>query len=288
MATVDSSAPYSGVLAVLQATPVLPPGQLTAAASKQATSTSDTPGSDRGPATQVNLSDHVKAVLARANTEQVAADRLKAFVESHSSTHGKTPDYSASGATPAKSGNSDNGSVSKVDTAFAQLTAVKTVAIAGTAASDDADDSPLKGTFSPTKSFDIEAQIDGFNVSVQANAGTGASSTVVTGPGGLVFNKVLSSSNGISGVTNTNGWLGGVTYGGNNVEDVTFWRDSSSSASVATASSDGSAAAASASEEHAESITFAIDFSTGSISVAQTAVDTASISQTSQSVSRTA
>jgi hypothetical protein len=264
---------------------VLPPGQLTAATSKQATSTSDTPGSDRGPATQVNLSDHVKAVLARANTEQVVADRLKAFVESRS-THGNAPANQASGAVPTHS--SDNGSsagsASKVDTAFAQLTAVnqKTVTIAGIAASSGTDDSPLKGSFSPTKSFDIEAQIDGFNVSVQANAGTGASSTVVTGPGGLVFNKVLSSSAGISGSTNTNGWLGGVTYGGNNVEDVTFWRDSSASSSVATASSDGSAAAVSASVEHAESITFAIDFSTGSISVAQTTVDTASASQTSQ------
>ena len=64
--------------------------------------TSDgTAGSGRDPATRVELSDKVKAILARASTDQDIADRLKAFVESHRSddSDGSTQDTSSSGLT---------------------------------------------------------------------------------------------------------------------------------------------------------------------------------------------
>src|SRR5262249_7736215 len=45
--------------------------------------TGNSAGGDRGPATDVVLSDKVKSILAQAATDQDVADRLKAFVEAH-------------------------------------------------------------------------------------------------------------------------------------------------------------------------------------------------------------
>jgi hypothetical protein len=66
----------------------------------------------RGPATRVDLSDKVKGILARANTDQDVADRLKAFVEAHriDTTNGSAQDTS-----------SDQGSSTDIDQAFEQL-----------------------------------------------------------------------------------------------------------------------------------------------------------------------
>jgi len=38
-------------------------------------------GNDRGPPTNIQLSDKVKSILARAETDQAVADRLKSFVQ---------------------------------------------------------------------------------------------------------------------------------------------------------------------------------------------------------------
>jgi hypothetical protein len=135
----------------------------------------------------------------------------------------------------------------------------------------------------PSVSFSNSLQIGGFSISVRADASSGAYATVINGPDGFHY---LSKGWGSGG-----GWAGGGPAGpgtslsgsqGGNVQTITISRNVASEADV-TASSDAGMVSASVSSAESDSITFAIDFSTGTITASE-----ASVIQNSASVSASA
>lgn len=208
-------------------------------------------GDDRGLATNVQLSDNVKAILAQAETNQSVAEKLQALVQSQRTGGGGNTQ-----------GVADSKSTTDVDTEFQRLTA-------GNA--QVANSPPATGPVEPSINFSNQAQIGSFSVSVTANAATGAFSTVINGPDGLsFFDKRFGQNGEVSGG-------GGVTPGtsistnqAGNIEYVTFSEGASASASTTTSSSAGSSSTSSTAAQ-ASTTAIAIDFTTGQISVAQTA-----------------
>ena len=93
------------------------PSSSTDSASSDASNTAT--GEGRGPATDVQLSDKVKAILAEAKTDQSVAERLQAFVQSRRADKGE-------GA------QADAGSKTDIDKAFQQLTGGNTQVVDGT------------------------------------------------------------------------------------------------------------------------------------------------------------
>ena len=211
-------------------------------------------GNDRGPPTNIQLSDKVKSILARAETDQAVADRLKSFVQKQRT--------GGTGSAPTEAG-----SKTDIAVAFQHLSG----------SSDQAPDSSQ--AFSPVEpaiSFSNHAQFGGFSVSVTADAATGSFSTVVNGPGGVsFFDKRFGRSAGVAGGTAP---APDITVGSEqtgNVQYITFTRSDSAAAS-ATASSGPDSVTASATEAQVSSVTFAIDFTTGAIQVTQADASTAS------------
>jgi hypothetical protein len=216
-------------------------------------------GDDRGAATHVQLSDNVKAILAKAMTDQVAADRLQSFVEIRRTG-------SAGSSQPA----SDS---SKIDKAFQQLSG------SGQTTDSAAALSPVE----PAHSFSNSLQAGGFSVSVTANAQTGAFSTVVNGPNGLSFYDKRFGQNGeAAGGFGLQPGMSGGEYQTGNVEYFTFTQNDAAAAAVTTLSNAG-VASASAAAAHSASVTIAIDFTTGSIQMTQSE---ASLTSTTAQISR--
>jgi hypothetical protein len=171
----------------------------------------------RDPATHVDLSDKVKGILARASTDQDAADRLKAFVQAHRINNG---DGSA-----RDNSSSDQGSSTDINQTFEQLSG-------GSPATDDSQGS------------------DGTN--------SGNSAT-------------------LSSFTNLEASVAVQAYRRGSKEYITF-SESEVAATGVTASSDAGAVSATSTGTHTASLTFAIDFKTGAISIAaseSTSVSTA-------------
>jgi len=205
-------------------------------------------GNDRGPPTNIQLSDKVKSILARAETDQAVADRLKSFVQKQRT--------GGTGSAPTEAG-----SKTDIAVAFQHLSG----------SSDQAPDSSQ--AFSPVEpaiSFSNHAQFGGFSVSVTADAATGSFSTVVNGPGGVsFFDKRFGRSAGPApDITVGSEQTGNVQY-------ITFTQSDAAAAS-ATAASGSDSVTASATEAHVSSVTFAIDFTTGAIQVTQADASTAS------------
>ena len=135
---------------------------------------------------------------------------------------------------------------------------------------------------SPAKSFTNSLQIGGFTISVRADAGTTAYATTIDGPNGFHY---LSKGWGSGG-----GWSGGgpITPGtsmsgsqSGNVQYITISRNvaTESDASI----SDGTnTASASVSSAESDSMTFAIDFTTGTITASESS---ATLNQASVSAS---
>ena len=282
MSSIAASSPINDMLATLLAEPpALPPGQAAAPSSPASSGASaGIGGTDRGPATLVNLSDGVKAVLAKANADQTVADRLQVFVESR-----RAGGSGASAATgDATSSTATDSGTSKVDKAFEQLTAAGQQPVTiGPAADPALTPAPVE----PGKNFSNHSLIDGFEVSVEANASTGAFSTIINGPAGLFFDKRLGRGNEAGGFESAApGWGASSIQASNNVEYVTLAQTVASGSSISASASDGTSASASTASTvtaHSASITFAIDFNSGAISVSQTTADVASASQSSQS-----
>lgn len=203
----------------------------------------------RGPATRVDLSDRVKDILARANTDRGVADRLQAFVDSRRSN----------GASSSGRGASSSGQNATVDVneAFEQLSG-------GTPADD--------GSYTPiqvAKNFATGLKASGYSVSAIGRASDGSFQVQIVGPDGQSF---LDRRFGTTGEFST---IGGVTSGAvqsyqrDNKEYVTF-SDNEVAATSVTASSDAGTVSAISVGAHSASVTFVVDFSTGAISMAQT------------------
>jgi hypothetical protein len=212
-------------------------------------------GDGRGAATTITLSDKVKAILAQAKTDQTVAERLQALVQ-------------ARRVGGAQSSQADGGSKTDIDTAFQRLTG---------GPAQTADSSQTPSPVEPAINFADHAEIGGFSVSVTADARTGAFSTLIHGPDGLSFLDKRFGQNGE--VSGGEGVRPGETIGevqAGNVEYVTFAQSEAAAVDVS-ASSNSEQAAASATAAHSYSVTFAIDFTTGSIHTTQSELSTASV-----------
>jgi hypothetical protein len=128
-------------------------------------------GDSHGPATDVQLSDKVKAILAQARTEQSVAERLQAFVQSRRADNGDGAQADAE---------------TDIDKAFQQLTGGNAQAADGTQTPSPVP-GPVPSPVEPAINFADQAQIGGFSVAVTADAKTGAFTTVINGPDGLSF-----------------------------------------------------------------------------------------------------
>ena len=164
------------------------------------------PGNDRGPATNVVLSDKVKSILARATTDQDVADRLKAFVEA------QRPDDAASNS-KGSDGSKPDANKNAVNDVFKRLTA-------GSQATDNADD------FSPVEAghdFSNGAQFEGFTLSVAARARDGSFRTELVGPDGLSFFDFRFGHSGeVTGFSGLKPGTSAASYQQGNVEYVTL------------------------------------------------------------------
>ena len=220
-------------------------------------------GEGRGPATDVQLSDKVKAILAEAKTDQSVAERLQAFVQSRRADKGE-------GA------QADAGSKTDIDKAFQQLTGGNTQVVDGTQTPSPAQ-SPAPSPVQPAINFADQAQIAGFSVAVTADAKTGAFTTIINGPDGLSFSdQRFGRGDEVSGSQGVGPGTAVGSYQAGNVEYVTFTQSEAASVSFS-ASSDAETVAASAAAAHSYTATFAIDFTTGSIQVTQSDISTASV-----------
>jgi hypothetical protein len=224
-------------------------------------------GDSRGPATDVQLSDQVKAILAEARTDQSVAERLQAFVQSRRADNGE-------GA------QADAGSKTDIDKAFQQLTGGNAQAADGTQTPSPVSgpvSGPVPSPVEPAINFSDQAQIGGFSVAVTADAKTGAFTTVINGPDGLSFSDQrfgrgdeVSGSQGVGPGTTVGSYQAG------NVEYITFTQSEAAAVSVS-ASSGAETVAASAAAAHSYTATFAIDFTTGSIQATQSDISTSSV-----------
>jgi hypothetical protein len=245
------------------------PFSSTDSASSDASNTAT--GEGRGPATDVQLSDKVKAILAEAKTDQSVAERLQAFVQSRRADKGE-------GA------QADAGSKTDIDKAFQQLTGGNTQVVDGTQTPSPAPSpapssvpSPAPSPVEPAINFADQAQIAGFSVAVTADAKTGAFTTIINGPDGLSFSdQRFGRGDEVGGSQGVGPGTAVGSYQAGNVEYVTFTQSEAASVSFS-ASSDAETVAASAAAAHSYTVTFAIDFTTGSIQTTQSDVSTASV-----------
>jgi len=218
-------------------------------------------GSGHDPATRVDLSDKVKAILARASSDQDVADRLKAFVASlrSGSANGSAPDNSSS---PDQSSNAD------VNKGFEQLS--------GGWPPEDGSDGPVE----VGKNFATGLKADGYTISAVGRASDGSFQVQIVGPDGQSF---LDRRFGTTGEFSSFGGIGaGVaaqSYQRGNKEYITFSESEAAAVNV-TASSDAGTISATSTGTHTASTTFVVDFSTGDISLLQS--EAISVSTTAQ------
>jgi hypothetical protein len=267
MSAISTTAPSGNSIAALLADMVSTP---TGAAPAQP-SPSKAATSDHGAATKVQLSDQVKAILFKAESDQAAADRLQAFVTSR---HG--------GATGSSTATTSGVAKMDITRTFEKLSASSTATT----------DTEAAVSFGPTHNFLTQAQFGGFSASVHANAQDGSYSIDIDGPGGVeFFDKRFGQSAEVAGfgyggrvpesIHGVGDWkIGNVAY-------ISF-AESDAAAASASISTDTGATSASAVSAHASTITFAIDFSTGSIQMTRSdayATVSAQINSSSSSVS---
>jgi hypothetical protein len=253
IAAANSSA-YSAVASLLSNAASL----ATTDASTQAASsaTPDSPVAD--PTDSVDISDHAKATLARAKADQVAANTLAAQVAATRNPDAKDP-------APQKSS-------TDITASFDQLT--------GVPATSAADDTAPSGVTTPEVNFSGGLRAGGFTIAAKGSASTWSSEIDIMGPNGFSFiDKVFGAGVGMG----TGEFSGGSSGSGmsttmqkqGNQEIITVSQASASASTVATGSSVQSAASSQSS-----STTFVVDFSTGQISMLQTAAASAATSST--------
>jgi hypothetical protein len=210
-------------------------------------------GDGRGLATNVQLSDKVKATLAQAETYQTVAERLQAFVQAR---HAGGGDSSQAAAGPK----------TDIDKAFQELSG-------GTATIDSQTPEPVQ----VVTSFDTGLKANGYTVSALASDQTGSSRIQIVGPNGFSFlDEHFGWSDEFVGGSSAGAGSSESEYQAGNVEYITIAQAAAASSSTTTSSASGSASTSS-SLVQASTTTIAVDFNTGQISVTQAAAVQAAI-----------
>jgi hypothetical protein len=214
---------------------------------------SDPNSSDRGPATSVQLSDKVKAILAQASSDAVVAARLENFVQSQRTNN------AATSQSPSGDSSSSTTQTTDVNQAFAQLT---------DSSAQPADDS--SGPVEAVHDFSNGVKFNGFTLGVVASAESGSSRIELIGPNGLsFFDFRFGTSDEASGASGVKDGMSVSSSQHGNVEYVTISQSEAAAAST-TVSTGDQTASNSAAIAQTSKVTFAIDFSTGSIQATET------------------
>jgi hypothetical protein len=217
-----------------------------------------------GAAAFVTLSDQAKAAAAtKAESDQVAADTLQAYVEAHRVNSSGTPATTTASDTSTGSTGTQPAAGSKVEAIVAQI---KVLA--------NANEPPPFQAFTPTKSLSSSVTFDGYTLSLQTNASTQFYGVEVSGNGAQVFDKHFGPSDEAGGGS---GVPPGVAIGtamvdNNEAEEaITISRNVATASSASVSSSSAGSISTSAVSAQSSQITFLVNYATGQISVAQSA-----------------
>ena len=193
-----------------------------------------------GPEDRIELSDYARATLARAKSEQAAADKLNALLVSLTGPENDAP------ATASSSINVSTGEAA-----------------------------PQAEVFAPRLSFASRLSAGGFSVFATGNADTWSSNIRIEGPNGLQITDTIfgggkgmptAESGGVSGLP------AGMSYMSQKIGNKQYFTISSANAAASAVAVNGHFQAAIAAE--ATSTTFVIDFDTGGISMFQSEMST--------------
>jgi hypothetical protein len=249
----------------------------------QPTSSEQASASSSAPTDSVDLSDHAKTVLAQAQKDQVLANQLQAFVQSHRNSDG-TGKNSASGQS-TQSSSTPGQATDNVMQAFDQLTGQAPAA--STSQQTDGSTSDTNGwgsifpdTFVPTKSMSTSLTLGGFTVSVQSDPSRLYSEVDVSGNGVSAWNKHFWPSDaGFGGSAPPAGISVNIGSNPNNLAEdiVTITQDEATAKSASVSSSTGSSAVAAVSAR-SSSLTFVINYATGQITAAQSSESVSALS----------
>lgn len=249
-------------------------GSLTPAAASADSASSSTAAStgNSGPATVVTLSDQAKATIARAQSDQVAADSLQAYVEAHRATDNAAKGaltgslqsiLDASNPSPATQPTDPQPTTgAKVATIVAQITTL----------ADANQPQPLQ-TFTPTRSLSNSVTVDGFTLTLGTNASTQYYGIELSGNGVQAYSKHFGPSAGGGGATALPPGVGiGSAMVDNNeaLDSITLTQNIATASSASSSSSAGSISTNSVNAQ-SSSITFLVNYATGQISVEQSA-----------------
>jgi hypothetical protein len=242
-------------------------------------SSSASAGGD-GPATVVTLSDEAKAAVAKAQSDQAAADRLQAYVEAHRVNATKTAatdslqNILGANTSPTDAQPATPTTGSKVGAIVAQITAAT-----------DADQPQPFQTFTPAKSLSNSVTFDGYTLTLGTNASTQYYGIELSGNGVQAFNKHFGPSAGVGGSSGSPPGVGisiGVADSNNEaIDGITITQNVATASSASVSSSSAGSISSSSVNAQSSSITFLVNYATGQISVQESA---ASVSTQSTSV----
>lgn len=261
MSTIGSAASYASDISSLllsNSTDTQPAADASGTSAAGAADTSPDP--TRDPATRVDLSDKIKDILVRATTDRDVANRLKAFVESRRSgnTDGNGQDTPWSGQS----------STTSVDQAFQHLS--------GGTPADDGSDGPAQ----VGQNFASGLKADGYTISAVGRASDGSYQIEILGPDGTGFlDRRFGTSDEFSTFSNLGAGTTGQEYQQGNTEYISLSQNVAAAISVSASSNAGTVSATS-SGTRTDSVTFAVDFDTGAISMTQS--ESLSVSTTAQ------
>jgi hypothetical protein len=242
-----------------------------ASASSSATSTGGS-----GPATVVTLSDQAQAAVAKSQSDQAAADRLQAYVDAHRVTSnnagtamGTTDNLrSILDANTQSTGTAPSGAQpttgAKVEAIVAQIKALA-----------DANEPQPFQSFTPTKSLSNSMTVDGFTLTLSTNASTQFYGTEVSGHGTQVYDKHFGPSDEAGGGTGAAPGVGissAMVDNNEALDAITITQNVATASSATVSSSSGGSVATSSVNAQSASITFLVNYATGQISVAGSAV----------------
>jgi hypothetical protein len=231
----------------------------TAAANTAAPST---PASS-GAAVFVTFSDQAKAAsAAKAQSDQVAADTLQAYVEEHRANN--------TGTAIPTTDNTSTGTPATQPTTGAKVEAI----VAQIKALADANEPPPFQSFTPTKSLSSSVTFDGYTLSLQTNASTQFYGVAVSGNGAQVFDKHFGPSDQAGGGSGTPPGvaIGTAMVDNNEAEEaITITQNTATASSASISSSSSGSISTSSVSAQSSQITFLVNYATGQISVAQSA-----------------
>jgi hypothetical protein len=257
-------------------------GSLTPVATGTSSAASSTAPSTAGsgPATIVTLSDPAKAAAAKAQSDQVAADRLQAYVD-RVQDNAAAQRVNSTGTKPAAADslqsildtNNQPPGPSPADPPPATGSAKVAAIVAQIKTLANANEPPPFQPFTPTKSLSSSVTVGGYTLSLSTNASTQYYGIELSGNGVQQYNKHFGPCDGASG-GGGNPLPPGVEISGqdglnNNeaLDAITVTQNIATASSVSASSSSAGSISTSSVNAQSSSITFLVNYATGRISV---------------------